>query len=243
MQRRRSLAQLVWLATPLACGSTAQATSSIGQGQGVQGEGKAQAQRQRGGRVRRATASEVQQWLARNPRKLLSFLGYSGAGYQHTAAMLAAAAGELARHDPARTIVNIGATAEGIGAVYGLARERGFATMGIVSSQVLASRSAWSPDVEQVFVIEDATWGGVDAAGRLSPTSAAIVALSDEMVAIGGGAIARDELQAGRRTGKPTRFIPAESNHELARQKARAAGRPEPTEFSGALGTQGWSSP
>jgi hypothetical protein len=43
-------------------------------------------------------------------------------------------AAAIDRHDPDRTLVSIGATAEGIGAVYALARSRGFSTLGIVSS-------------------------------------------------------------------------------------------------------------
>lgn len=176
-------------------------------------------------------------------RRVLTFLGYSGAGYQREAAMLAAAATVLAEHDPARTVVNIGATAEGIGAVYGLARARGFATMGVVSSQALSGQAAWSHDVERILVVEDATWGGLDEHGQLSPTSAAMVGVSDELVAIGGGAIARDELSAARAAGKPCRYVPAEANHELARRKAQAAGAPTPTSFASVLGTEGWSSP
>ena len=176
-------------------------------------------------------------------RQVLTFLGYSGAGYQNLAAALAEAASVLAAHDPARTTVNIGATADGIGAVYRLARSRGFATMGIVSSLALESGATWAAEVDRIYVVEDTTWGGAGADGLLSPTSAAMVAVSDEMVAIGGGAIARDELMAARREGKRCRFIPAESNHEIARQKARSAGKPVPASFDSVLGTTAWASP
>ncbi|WP_143044919.1 hypothetical protein [Variovorax sp. YR216] len=175
-------------------------------------------------------------------RNVLTFLGYSGAGYQSEAAMLANAAEVLDKHDPARTTVNIGATADGIGAVYRLARSRGFPTMGVVSSQAVESKAAWSPHVERIYVIEDSTWGGkID--GKLSPTSAAMVAVSDEIVAIGGGEIARDELMAAQAEGKRCRYIPAESNHEIARQKARKAGKPVPENFGSVLGANAWESP
>jgi shikimate kinase len=68
---------------------------------------------------------------------------------------------------------------------------------------------------------------------RLSPTSAAIVAKSDSFVAIGGGDVARDEMLAARRAGKPVIFIPADMNHRIAREKARQDGLPEPTDFRG----------
>ena len=59
-------------------------------------------------------------------KTVLTFLGYSGAEYESPARMLADAAAVLAGQDPSRVIVNIGATADGIGAVYALARQRGF---------------------------------------------------------------------------------------------------------------------
>lgn len=191
--------------------------------------------------ARRATLDEIRQWIGGRP--VLTFLGYSGAEYESHSQMLTQAATVLAAHDPAKMLVNIGATPAGIGSVYALAKKKGFATMGIVSTQALTDGGHWSPAVDQVFMIEDATWGGADAAGLLHPTSAAMVAVSDHMVAIGGGAIAREELLAGRRLGKRCRFIPAESNHALARENARKAGRPEPTSFSSALGVNGWVFP
>lgn len=193
------------------------------------------------GRARRATLDDIRQWIRGRP--VLTFLGYSGAEYESHARILAQAATVLAGHDPAKVLVNIGATPAGIGNVYALAKQRGFVTMGIVSTQALADGGHWSPAVDQVFIIEDATWGGADAAGVLHPTSATMVAVSDDKVAIGGGAIARDELLAGRRLGKRCRFIPAESNHALAREKARKSGKPEPTSFASALGDSGWVFP
>jgi hypothetical protein len=192
-------------------------------------------------RARRATIDEIRKWIRERP--VLTFLGYSGAEYELHAQMLAQAAAVLAAHDPAKVLVNIGVTSAGIGSVYALAKQLGFATMGIVSTQALADEGQWSTAVDQVFMIEDATWGGADAAGMLHPTSAAVVAVSDDIVAIGGGAIARDELLAGRRLGKRCRFIPAESSHALARDKAHKAGKPEPTSFTSALGASGWVFP
>ena len=74
---------------------------------------------------------------------------------------------------------------------------------------------------------------GWAAGTRLSPTSEVMVEASDEMIAIGGGAIARDELNEARRRGKPIAFFPAEMNHALATEKARKSGTPPPTDFRG----------
>jgi hypothetical protein len=68
---------------------------------------------------------------------------------------------------------------------------------------------------------------------HLSPTSAAIVESGTSFVAIGGGDVARDEMLAARRAGKPVTFIPADMNHKIAREKAQQRGQAEPTDFRG----------
>ena len=184
--------------------------------------------------AREATSPQIGAWLHERGLQVLTFVGYSGAGYENPDAMLAAAGQVLDRHDPARTVVNIGATEAGIGAVYALARQRGFRTMGIVSTLAREAGEPLSPCVDQVFFVRDTQWGGrLPGSTRLSPTSAAIVAHSAEIVAIGGGDIARDELRGARAAGLPVSFIAADMNHALARDKARAKGEPEPTDFGG----------
>lgn len=177
-----------------------------------------------------ATIDEILAFVRRQDKRVLSFAGYSGAGYDDPPAMLAQAARVLDAHDPARTLVNIGATAEGIGAVYPLARQRGFTTMGVVSARARDEHVPLSPWVQHVFYVADPTWGGrlPGQGDRLSPTSAAIVAVSAELVAIGGGAVARDEALAARRAGKPVRFVPADMAHAPAIDKARRDGQPPP---------------
>jgi hypothetical protein len=114
----------------------------------------------------------------------------------------------------------------------------GFTTMGIVSSLAQAERVALSPCVDYLFYVPDDSWGGrVRGGERLSPTSEAIVAVSSAFVGIGGGDVARDELSAARKRGKPVVFIPADMNHGLAREKARKRGEPEPTDFRGSAHT------
>jgi hypothetical protein len=169
---------------------------------------------------------------------VLTFLGYSAAEYENKQAMLEQAARVLEQFDPARTIVNIGATPDGIGAVYEVARQKGFVTAGIVSTQAKEGKTALSPCVDIVFFVKDATWGGfLDGTQRLSPTSTATVESSDRIVAIGGGEVARDELTAARRLGKNARFIPADMNHAIARERAQKKGQPAPTDFQGAAAT------
>lgn len=77
--------------------------------------------------------------------------------------------------------------------------------------------------------------GRLPGSTQLSPTSAAIVANSHEIVAIGGGEIARDELRAARRAGKRLSYFPADMNHRIAIDKAAASGQSAPTDFGGAV--------
>jgi hypothetical protein len=182
-----------------------------------------------------ATAATVRAFVRQQHRQVLTLAGYSGAGYQDPAAMLDLAARVLDTHRPADTLVNIGATADGIGAVYALAKQRGFTTMGIVSTRARDDQLPLSPCVDHVFFITDSTWGGLRPGSKtLSPTSQVMVSASTWYVAIGGGEITRDEAQAAQRRGKVVRFAPADQNHQAARDKARQRGQPEPTDFRGA---------
>ena len=187
--------------------------------------------------TQRADAQQIAQFVHARGMKVLSFVGYSGAGYEDSAAMRATAAQVLSLHDPATTLVNIGGTAAGIGAVYELAKRRGFATIGIVSTLARDVGEPLSPCVDHVFFVPDSRWGGrLPGSTRLSPTSAAIVAHSDEIVAIGGGEVARDELLGARDAGKAISVFAADMNHRIARDKAQAKGHSAPTDFGGAVG-------
>lgn len=182
-----------------------------------------------------ATPDEVVRAFEETGKTVVTFSGYSGTGYENEAAMLDAAREVLARFDPSRTLVNIGGTVDGIGAVYGLARSLGFETTGIVSTQARAYEADLSPECRRVYFIEDPSWGGlVEGENALSPTSTTMVEVSDLYVAIGGGTIARDELIGARVRGKETRFIPADMNHRIARERAESRGQEPPTDFRGA---------
>jgi len=188
--------------------------------------------------VREATPKEVRAYFQGKGMKVLTFFGFSGAGYEDGEAVLAQAAQVLARYDPKVTLVNIGGTADGIGAVYRTAKRMGFSTTGIVSTQAKKEKVELSPCVDTVFYVKDATWGGLlPGTKKLSPTSSAVVANSDVMVAFGGGEIARDELSAGRAAGKAVEFHPADMNHQAALDKAKKKGLPPPTDFRGAAAT------
>ncbi|MFY9943535.1 MAG: hypothetical protein WAK57_15265 [Desulfobacterales bacterium] len=184
--------------------------------------------------VGEATLPEILQFVQEKKMIVLTFTGFSGAGYENPAAMIEKASEILRKQGPEKTVINIGATREGIGAVYEVAKAMGFTTMGIVSALAQAEGVALSQCVDYVFYVQDDSWGGrVGGEERLSPTSEAIVAVSSTFVGIGGGDVARDELSAARKRGKPVVFIPADMNHRLAREKALKRGEPEPTDFRG----------
>jgi hypothetical protein len=185
--------------------------------------------------VTEAAPEQVRAFFKSKRWNVVTFLGYSGAEYEDPTAMLKHAGRTLDRLSPKRTAVNIGATAQGIGAVYELAKRRGFTTTGIVSTQAKEQGVALSPCVDFVFYVTDPTWGGyVPGTTTLTPTSEAMVTSSDVLVAIGGGEVAVDELLAAKRIGKPITFIPADMNQGLALAKAASRGLPAPTDFRGA---------
>jgi hypothetical protein len=184
--------------------------------------------------VKAAAPGEVRAFFETSRLQTVAFFGYSGSEYEDPKEMLALAGRILDKYPPQRTMVLIGATAVGIGAVYDLAKRKGFTTAGIVSSQATVNAVPFSPCVDHVFVVEDATWGGLDPKTKqLSPTSAALVANSDVLVAIGGGDVTRDELTAAQRAGKRVEFHPADMNHKIALERAKKRGEPAPTDFRG----------
>jgi len=173
-------------------------------------------------------------FFAAQPKTVLTFVGFSGAGYEDPAALRSLVERILEAYPAESTLVNIGVTPDGIGKAYEWARDRGYETAGIVSSQALAYEASSSPFVDHAFFIEDAAWGGyVEGTRKLSPTSEAMVSVSDVMVAIGGGAVACDELTEMVKRNKPIWFYPAEMNRSKAVGKAKKRGLPEPTDFWG----------
>ena len=185
--------------------------------------------------VAEGTAQEIEAMLLREPAEILTFVGYSAAEYEDPAGMLAQARQVLAACDPHETVVNIGATEQGIGAVYALAKVMGFGTLGVVSTLARLQNMPLSPWVDRVCFVHDLAWGGViPGTVELSPTSTVIVNISHRLVGIGGGEAARDELLAARRAGLPVVFFPADMNHRIAYGKAARQGLPPPEMFCGA---------
>ncbi len=166
-------------------------------------------------------------------KTVLTLFGFS-TGYEDEAAMLRKVREILSGYSPDTTLVNIGATAGGIGRAYPLAKSMGFTTTGIVSTLALDNVEQISEVVDHICFIADKQWGGKFPNSKyLSPTSKTMVACSDILIAIGGGEVTRDELLAGKEQGKPVHFYPAEVEHEWAIQNAEKADLPKPKYFWG----------
>ena len=183
------------------------------------------------------TAEEVIAFFLRQRKTVLTFYGYSGLGYEDENAMLEIARKVLSEYSPETTLVNIGVTSVGIGAIYPLAKSMGFGTAGIVTSLALehpAGVAGISEAVDHICFVRDNQWGGnLPNSDELSPTSRAMVECSDILVGIGGGGISEAEMLAGKAQGKPVYFYPAEKNHAAAIRYAKRMGLPPPESFWG----------
>lgn len=179
------------------------------------------------------TPAEARAFFSAQGKTVLTLLGFS-TSYESEDALLQTVREILLGYSPETTLVNIGATENGIGAVYPLAKSLRFTTTGIVSTRALEDGAAISEAVDYVCFIADEQWGGkLPNANELSPTSRAMLDCSDVMVGIGGGEISRDEMVAAKEQGKPVYFYPAEVKHTWAIRNAEEAGLPYPKSFWG----------
>lgn len=180
------------------------------------------------------TPDEARIFFQAQKKKVLTFFGYSS-HYEDEKGMLQIAQEVLSGYSPATTLINIGATKAGLGAIYPLAKSMGFTTTGIVTSLALHYPGSISDAVDHICFIADKQWGGnMPNSNELSPTSKAMVACSDILIGIGGGEISRDEMTAGKSQGKPVTFYPAEMSHAWAIRYAKRMGLPPPDSFWGA---------
>lgn len=188
------------------------------------------------------TAKEVIQDMRSSGKKVVTFFGYSGAGYstQDEKALERIALRELLsllrRTDgqpgydfslAKNYIINIGVTLEGIGAVYKIAKRLGLETRGIVSKLALPYLGSVEngkkvykvENVDKYYLVDGESWGGKLQNGELTEVSEATVESTDYGIAVGGGDIGYDEMSELIHRGKPYRIYSAEMNHEKALKK------------------------
>lgn len=183
-------------------------------------------------RILHPSIEQVKNEIRKPGKKVVTFAGYSSAEYENKKEMLSQARAILSALDPKTTIINIGATPDGIGAVYEIAKDLGFETIGIVSEKGLTY--GVSTFVDKVFFIQDSSWGGfIPGTNKLSPTSETIIEISDQFIAIGGGQIAAEEMSEALNAGRKVTFIAADMNHNKAITTAQSKGQPIPSDFRG----------
>jgi hypothetical protein len=181
------------------------------------------------------TPAEAIAFFKQQSKTVVTFYGYA-VKYNDEEGMLKIVREVLSNYHPEKTLVNIGATMGGMGTAYPLIKSLGFTTTGIVSTEALENPEYISPAVDHICFIKDKQWGGnLPNSNELSPTSQAMVACSDILIAIGGNDIARDELLAGKAQGKPIQYFPAEMDHAAAVRRAKYLGVPMPESFMGSV--------
>ena len=167
-------------------------------------------------------------------KSIFTLFGYSLLDYEQKRTIMGAIREELEKLDPKEWVINIGATEDGIGAAYFIAKELGFKTTGIVSTQALMYSGKFSPYVDEIYVVNDAHWGGyVPGTNKLAPTTTAFLSCSDVISAYGGGANTAAMLNHVADKDIEIRFTSAEMNHEKAISEAARQGLAKPEKFTG----------
>jgi len=174
---------------------------------------------------------EIRRFFHSRKKHVVSFAGFGELGYEDPTVLVRVVQEVL---DPWRsqdvlvnsgTLLRVGGE-DGIAEIYALAKARDVETSGIHPSVALrfADTHRVSPYADHVFFVDDPTWGGfVDRQAKPSPTLQVILDVSDELVVVGGGKHAADELTAFLRQGKRVRYFPAEMNHRATREWCRRA--------------------
>jgi hypothetical protein len=133
-------------------------------------------------------AGEIVELILARGKKVFTLFGYSALGYKDPASMLDAIRSDLEGLNTEEFSVCIGATEEGIGAAYEVAKEMGFETIGIVSTLALAYSGKFSDHVDAIYIVNDDLWGGyVPGTMNIAETTKAFLGVSSVISAYGGG--------------------------------------------------------
>ena len=174
----------------------------------------------------------IRQFFDALGKHVIAFAGYGELGYERAGVVRDITLAVLAEWSPSDVVVHSGTLLRvgghaGIAEVYAVARELGIMTTGIHPSVAMAFGDTHrvSPDCSHVFFVEDSTWGGLlDGSRDPSPTLRLHLDVSSELVVIGGGKHAADELAAFTERGLRTRSFPAEMNHATTLDWSARAG-------------------
>ncbi len=166
-------------------------------------------------------AATIRRFFSGLGKHVIAFAGYGELGYEREEVVREIALRVLAERAPSETVVHSGTLLRvgghaGIAEVYSIARELGITTTGIHPSVAMkfGDTHRVSRDCQHVFFLEDTSWGGL-LPGSLEPSPSLSLHLevSHELVAIGGGKHAAEELLAFTSRGIEARYFAAEMNH------------------------------
>lgn len=180
---------------------------------------------------RLSSPREIRHFFAARGKQVVSFAGFGELGYQEDGIVERIVREVVGGRAPGELIVNCGTLLraggqDGIARAYSVAKSLGIETTGIHPGVALdfAETHHVSPDENSVFFVDDATWGGFLDEGRVSPTLQVILDVSDELVVIGGGKHAADELRAFHQLGKKVSYFPADMNERTTMEWCRRSG-------------------
>jgi hypothetical protein len=166
------------------------------------------------------TSEEIITLIRSKGKKIYTIFGYSALGYESLDDMLAIVKEKLLALPQDEWIVAIGATEEGVGACYKVAKELGFETIGIVSTQALSYSGKFSDFVDMIYIVNDELWGGyIPGTSKLAETTKTFLSCSDFILALGGGDNTKVTLTAAKSIQLPFTYIPCDMNHESAKKK------------------------
>jgi hypothetical protein len=165
---------------------------------------------------------QIRRFFAGRRKHVIAFAGFGELGYEDPGIVDRVVRGVLEPWKRDQVLVTSGTLRranghDGIAEVYEIAQRLGFETAGIHPSVALdfAETHYVSAACEHVFWVDDPSWGGYSGNKDLSPTLRAVLDVADELVVIGGGKHAADELEAFLAHGKKVRYFAAEMNHEF----------------------------
>lgn len=167
---------------------------------------------------------------------VLVFGGFSGMGYKDPEKLQVHIQKEIKRHIDQHGVHNLlivaGATPDGIGCVYDIAKNLGVNTLGIVSQQ--ASTNSLAKNCDNVIQIKDPdnSWKVPDDSGD----SYVVYAASKNgcFLAFGGGSVTSSELEEATRKEIETKVFPdpIKLEEKLAQGKTRAEICPVQTKYT-----------
>lgn len=165
-------------------------------------------------------ADEVIEMITKRNKKVYTLFGYSALDYEDKDELINKLRSELETLSSAEYIICIGATEEGIGLGYKVAKDLGFETIGVVSTQALSYSGKFSDFVDMIYIVNDDLWGGfVPYSNKLAETTKTFLSISDTISAYGGGANTAITLEQADKLGIKTKFTPMQMSAEKAKKK------------------------